>query len=53
MLTRPDELPAQWARLDAFEGEGYARVPVTATQDDSGARVLAFVYVLSALGLQR
>lgn len=53
LLFTSDELPAHWARLDAFEGEGYARVPVTATLDDSGATVQAFVYVLSALGLRR
>ena len=23
------DLPAHWARLDAFEGEGYARIPIT------------------------
>ncbi len=53
LVLTSDALPAHWDRLDAFEGEGYARVPVTATLDDSGATVQAFVYVLSALGLQR
>jgi hypothetical protein len=53
LVFTSDELPAHWARLDAFEGEGYARVPVTATLDDIGATVQAFVYVLSALGLRR
>jgi len=53
MVLTSDALPAHWARLDAFEGEGYTRVPVTATLDGSGARVQAFVYVLSALGLRR
>ena len=47
-----DALPAHWERLDTFEGEGYARVPVQATLD-GGATVAAFAYVLSALGLQR
>jgi len=47
-----DDLPAHWSRLDAFEGEGYARVPTLAIVAD-GASVEAFVYVLSALGLRR
>lgn len=47
-----DELPAHWARLDDFEGDGYTRVAVTATLD-SGATVQAFTYVLSVQGLQR
>lgn len=47
-----DELPAHWERLDAFEGAGYARVTVQATLAD-GSAVEAFVYVLSARGLQR
>jgi gamma-glutamylcyclotransferase (GGCT)/AIG2-like uncharacterized protein YtfP len=28
-VLESDALPARWARLDAFEGEGYRRVPVT------------------------
>ena len=28
LFVSPD-LPAHWARLDAFEGDGYRRVPVT------------------------
>jgi gamma-glutamylcyclotransferase (GGCT)/AIG2-like uncharacterized protein YtfP len=47
-----NELPAHWERLDAFEGEGYARVPVQAALAD-GSEVEAFTYVLSARGLQR
>jgi gamma-glutamylcyclotransferase (GGCT)/AIG2-like uncharacterized protein YtfP len=47
-----DDLPAHWARLDAFEGEGYARVPVQATLAD-GSVLAAYAYVLSARGLQR
>jgi gamma-glutamylcyclotransferase (GGCT)/AIG2-like uncharacterized protein YtfP len=47
-----DDLPAHWERLDVFEGEGYARVPVQATLVD-GSVVEAFTYVLSALGLRR
>lgn len=39
------ELPAHWARLDAFEGEGYVRVPVSARLE-SGANVEAYVYAL-------
>lgn len=52
LVFTSDELPAHWERLDAFEGEGYARVPVQATLED-GSMVQAFVYVLSALGLRR
>ncbi|MFZ2308152.1 MAG: gamma-glutamylcyclotransferase family protein [Rhodoferax sp.] len=46
LVFTSDELPAHWKRLDAFEGEGYARVPVQATLED-GTVVQAFVYVLS------
>jgi len=52
LVLTSDALPAHWARLDAFEGEGYARVPVRVRLED-GSAVQAFVYVLSALGLQR
>jgi gamma-glutamylcyclotransferase (GGCT)/AIG2-like uncharacterized protein YtfP len=41
------ELPDHWARLDAFEGEGYVRVPVTARLE-GGATVEAHVYALSS-----
>ena len=41
------ELPAHWARLDAFEGAGYLRVPVRATLA-SGATVDANVYALAS-----
>ena len=36
------ELPAHWARLDAFEGPGYERVPVTV--HTAGGDVTAFLY---------
>jgi len=52
LVFTSDELPAHWERLDAFEGEGYARVPVQATLED-GTAVQAYVYTLSALGQQR
>ena len=39
------ELSAHWARLDAFEGEGYERVSVKARLQDGGV-VDAFIYVL-------
>ena len=51
-LFTSDELPAHWQRLDAFEGEGYARAPVQATLEN-GSMVTAFTYVLSAQGLRR
>ncbi len=38
-------LEAHWARLDQFEGEGYARV-VVSVQLDSGEQVRAQVYAL-------
>lgn len=37
------DLPEHWARLDAFEGEGYARIVVPVTTADGP--VLAFIYV--------
>jgi gamma-glutamylcyclotransferase (GGCT)/AIG2-like uncharacterized protein YtfP len=40
-----DNLPAHWEELDAFEGEGYLRVPVTVQQED-GKAVDCFVYML-------
>ena len=40
-----DELAADWARLDEFEGEGYDRVLTTATLVD-GTVVQAYVYAL-------
>jgi gamma-glutamylcyclotransferase (GGCT)/AIG2-like uncharacterized protein YtfP len=46
LLFSSEELPAHWARLDAFEGEGYRRDAVVAVLED-GTRVDAHVYVLS------
>ena len=43
-------LAEHWARLDAFEGEGYERVPTTAKRSD-GSTVHAYVYTLSRKGL--
>lgn len=40
-----DDLPAHWDRLDAFEGEGYRRVPVEVVTDDGVVR--AWIYVLA------
>ena len=39
------DLPAHWARLDAFEGEGYRRV--VAAVSIGGQPVLANIYVLN------
>ena len=39
------DLPAHWARLDAFEGSGYRRV-VTAVSTAEG-ELRAFIYVLA------
>lgn len=41
-----EALADHWARLDAFEGDGYRRVPTTARLDD-GRTVDAYVYSLS------
>lgn len=40
-----DNLPAHWARLDAFEGEGYTRVWVEVTTADGILE--ASIYVLA------
>lgn len=40
-------LSEHWARLDAFEGDGYERVVTTAKLGD-GAAVETFIYVLRA-----
>jgi gamma-glutamylcyclotransferase (GGCT)/AIG2-like uncharacterized protein YtfP len=45
VFTSPD-LPAHWARLDAFEGEDYRRVAVAVAIGD--ALVEAWVYVAAA-----
>lgn len=48
LIFSSDDLPAHWERLDAFEGEGYARVPVSAKLE-SGSTVQSYVYSLSAM----
>ena len=42
-------LADHWMRLDAFEGDGYVRVPVSARLDD-GAVVPAWIYSLAEHG---
>ena len=44
VFTSPD-LPAHWVRLDAFEGDGYRRIPCEA-MTASGA-VSAYIYALA------
>jgi gamma-glutamylcyclotransferase (GGCT)/AIG2-like uncharacterized protein YtfP len=44
-LLRSDDLPSQWSRLDAFEGEGYRRV-VTRVVTAAG-EIDACIYVLA------
>ncbi len=39
------DLPDHWDRLDAFEGDGYRRAPVTVETKDGP--VEAFIYVLA------
>jgi len=43
LFTSPD-LPAHWARLDAFEGEDYRRVPVEV--EVGGEVVVASIYAV-------
>ena len=47
LVFRSDELAQHWARLDAFEGDGYERVLTNARLAD-GSVVEAYVYQLSA-----
>ena len=42
-LFESDDLPHHWARLDAFEGDGYRRVAVQIETDDG--ELPAFIYV--------
>ncbi len=42
-LFESQDLPAHWSRLDAFEGEGYRRVPVRVLTD--AEEVWASMYV--------
>lgn len=46
LVFSSDELAQHWARLDAFEGDGYERV-VTQARLADGTIVEAFVYRLS------
>lgn len=46
LLFGSDSLSAHWARIDAFEGDGYERVQTTARRTD-GTGVSAFIYRLS------
>ncbi|MGN6520955.1 MAG: gamma-glutamylcyclotransferase family protein [Dokdonella sp.] len=48
LVFSSDELAAHWERLDAFEGEGYERVPTVARRDD-GSQVDAYIYRLREL----
>lgn len=45
VFTSPD-LPAHWARLDAFEGADYRRASAIVTGAD-GVEVEAFVYIIA------
>jgi len=40
-----DQLPSHWARLDAFEGDGYERV-LTRAKTGTGSMKDAYIYVL-------
>ena len=50
LVFSSDELARHWARLDDFEGEGYARVATSARLDD-GSVVEAYIYGLSRDGI--
>ncbi|WP_108837470.1 gamma-glutamylcyclotransferase [Tateyamaria sp. Alg231-49] len=45
-LFHSTDLPGHWARLDAFEGPGYARVAVS-VESDAGP-ILAYIYALAS-----
>jgi gamma-glutamylcyclotransferase (GGCT)/AIG2-like uncharacterized protein YtfP len=45
LVFSSEQLPAHWARLDAFEGEGYDRV-ATRARLAGGAEVDAWIYAL-------
>lgn len=49
LVFSSEALADHWARLDAFEGDGYERVTVTATLAD-GSVVQADVYALRGAG---
>src|SRR5688500_1763892 len=49
LLFSSESLAEHWARLDAFEGEGYERV-VTTVQREDGTVVDAYVYALRGAG---
>lgn len=46
LVFSSEDLSAHWSRLDAFEGEGYERVLVSAKLQD-GTVVSAYIYKLS------
>lgn len=46
LLFSSEELGLHWERLDAFEGEGYARALVNAKTGD-GTMVQAYIYTLN------
>ncbi len=46
MVLESDALPAEWPRLDEFEGPAYRRVSAEVTLD-SGERIEATIYVLA------
>ncbi|HEY5852354.1 MAG TPA: gamma-glutamylcyclotransferase family protein [Lysobacter sp.] len=46
LVFSSEQLPAHWARLDEFEGDGYQRVLARARLGD-GSAVDAYVYTLS------
>lgn len=52
LVFASDALAAHWPRIDAFEGDGYARVVVVAQLED-GSQVDAFVYALNSVERDR
>ena len=45
LVFESDDLPAHWARIDAFEGEGYRRVPINVATD--AGVIVASIYALA------
>ena len=43
LVFTSSDLPANWSRLDKFEGADYKRIPIKATLEDGGI-VLAQIY---------
>jgi len=45
-IFESQDLPQHWERLDAFEGPGYQRIPITVSTEDG--EIEASIYALNA-----